>query len=189
MSGTKAAAGPVAARPPFASWLQRYTAWTFNEFILYDLVVSAVLGFAVWLTDQHEAGILAFFLVLIIGLIIKLHTEMVKMLRDENETMKLLTNVLELKNLDREILGANGSSQDVINIMQGYATLLKNGDAWFLKHARLVLEQCSQEINRLVRGHIYHDAKPFNFYAILQEQLIATKRKAFFTSDVKTDFS
>lgn len=184
-------AEPAAARPPLSRLLQRFTRLSFSEFILFDLSLSALLGYVVWRVDQKEEGLgfLAFLLSVIIGLIIKLHGEMVKMLRDENETMKLITNVLELNNVDREILGANGASQYVTNILQGYATLLKHGDAWFLEHARLVFEQCSQDINRLVRGQIYHDAKPFNFYAILQEQLVATKHKAFFTSDVKTDFS
>ncbi|HEY6140655.1 MAG TPA: hypothetical protein VI670_23120 [Thermoanaerobaculia bacterium] len=186
---TAATTTPAAARSLLSRLGQRYTAWTYNEFILIDLFVSTVLGVAIWLTDRHEAGIITFFLALIVGLIVKLHSEMVKMLRDENETMKLITNVLELKNVDREILGAHGSSQYVTNILQGYATLLKHGDAWFLEHARFVFDQCSQDINRLVRGQIYHDAKPFNFYAILQDQLLATKHNAFFTSDVKTDFS
>ena len=46
-----------------------------------------------------------------------------------------------------------------------------------------LLEECSQEVNRLLRGEIYHDTRPFNFYTILQEQLLETKKKAFFTSE------
>jgi len=200
MAETQAATAPAVQQRSLSRWLAVLIASSFGEFVVFDVVISLVVGLVVWFADRSEIGILAFFLSLIFLLIIKLYGEIVKMhhdyeasLHQEYEKIQgVRTDVLKIIDVDHALLSDPVFSKYVSEILKNYSTLLKDNDPWFLDRAKVVLKECSQEMTRLKSGEIYHgqysNLLP-NFYAILQQQLSATKKSAFFTSDVKTDFS
>lgn len=187
---------PTTAHSPLPRWLQLFMASTFGEFVLYDVVLSAIIGLAVWAADRSEAGIAAFFLSAIFFLIIKLYSEMVKMHREfdaslhhEDETIQQVSiDILRIIDVNHALLTDSEFFKYGTEILKSYSTLLKGKDPWFVTRARVVLKDCSQDLARLKGGEIYH-GRQSDFYVILQQQLLATERSAFFTSDVKADFS